>query len=169
MFIAVVHNTPFWVWGLLAGLVALGLSQTRTREVSLTRLTVLPLALLGLSFAGVVGAFGRMPLALAAWGTGVAVALTLGRRLVATRRAAASQHRGFVVVPGSVLPLVLILALFGVKYFAGASLGMHPALASDSGFAAGCSLAYGVFAGLFAARALSLRQATARPAASVTA
>jgi hypothetical protein len=31
MFIAIVRHTPVWVWGLLAMLVAAGLSQTRDR------------------------------------------------------------------------------------------------------------------------------------------
>ena len=47
MFIAILQHTPVWVWGLLAVLVTLGLSQTRSRELSLTRVTVLPLVLLG--------------------------------------------------------------------------------------------------------------------------
>ena len=168
MLISIIHGTPSWVWGLLAASVALGLSQTRTREVSITRLTVLPFVLPGLSISGVVGTFGRLPLALAAWGAGVAAALTLGRTLPSARSESGAWRSGFVVVPGSMLPMVLMLALFGVKYFAGASLARQPALAADSSFAAGCSLAYGVFAGLFAARALSLRQVVARPAADVT-
>ena len=65
-------------------------------------------------------------------------------------------------VPGSWLPLVLIVGLFCIKYFAGASLALHPALASDSSFAGLCSLAYGSFSGLFLARALSLRSLAPR-------
>lgn len=45
----IVRNTPPWVWGLLAALLALGLSQLRSRNVSLTRITLLPLAMTGLS------------------------------------------------------------------------------------------------------------------------
>ena len=43
MFIAIVRHTPVWVWGLLAALVAVGLAQTRDRELSLKHVTILPL------------------------------------------------------------------------------------------------------------------------------
>src|SRR5439155_15157054 len=56
MLLQIVQHTPVWVWGLLAGLVALGVSQARDREVSLARITILPLVMLALSFSGVVSA-----------------------------------------------------------------------------------------------------------------
>ncbi len=157
MFIAILQHTPVWVWGLLAVLVMLGLSQTRSREMSLTRVTVLPLVLLGLSLAGVINAFGHLPIAPLAWLAGVGAALGLGRQAVAVRGASWSASRRSLHVPGSWLPLALILSLFAIKYGAGASLGMFPALATDNSFAGLCSLAYGTFSGLFLARALSLR------------
>ena len=163
MFIAIVQHTPVWVWGLLAALLALGLSQARTRDISLTRITVLPLILLTLSVSGVLSAFGHLPIAIAAWIGGVAVALGLGRRAVAVRGASWSAGTRQLRVPGSWLPLVLIVGLFMIKYMAGASLALHPSLATDSLFAGRCSLAYGTFSGLFLARALSLRSLAVRP------
>jgi len=168
-FIAIVQHTPVWVWGLLAVLVALGLSQTRPREMSLTRVTVLPLVLAGLSLSGVLSAFGHLPVALGAWAVGIAAALGLARRAVAVRGASWSPSRGLLHVPGSWLPLVLILSLFVLKYGAGVSLALAPALASDTSFAGLCSLAYGTFSGLFLARALSMRSLATRPAAMLAA
>lgn len=164
-FIAIVQHTPTWVWGLLATLVALGLLQTRPLEMSLTRVTVLPLVLTALSLSGVLSAFGHLPVALAAWATGVAAALALARKAVSVRGAAWSASRGLLHVPGSWLPLVLIVSLFALKYGAGVSLALAPALASDTSFAGLCSLAYGTFSGLFMARALSLRSLATRSAA----
>lgn len=161
-FLAIVQHTPAWVWGLLAALVALGLWQTRTRELSLTRITVLPLVFAALSLAGVLSKFGHMPVALAAWAAGIAAALGLARRFVNVRGAFWSANRGLLHVPGSWLPLVLIVSLFAVKYGAGVSLSLAPALASDATFAGLCSVAYGSFSGLFLARALSLRSLAAR-------
>ena len=143
-------------------MVTLGLSQTRSRELSLTRVTVLPLVLLGLSLAGVINAFGHLPIAPLAWLAGVGAALALGRQAVAVRGASWSASRGRLQVPGRWLPLALIVSLFAIKYGAGASLGMVPALATDNTFAGLCSLAYGTFSGLFLARALSLRSLAER-------
>ncbi|MEO8806255.1 MAG: DUF6622 family protein [Burkholderiaceae bacterium] len=163
-FIAIVQHTPVWVWGLLAVLVVLGLSQTRSREMGLTRVTVLPLVLTALSLGGVLSAFGHLPVAFAAWAAGIAAALGLARRAVAVRGASWSPSRGLLHVPGSWLPLVLIVSLFALKYGAGVSLALAPALASDTSFAGLCSLAYGTFSGLFLARALSLRSLATRSA-----
>ena len=163
-FIAIVQHTPAWVWGLLTALVALGLWQTRPLEMSLTRVTVLPLVLTTLSLGGVLSAFGHLPVAFVAWAAGVAVALGLARKAVSVRGASWSASRGLLHVPGSWLPLVLIVSLFAVKYGAGVSLSLAPALASDWTFAGLCSLAYGMFSGLFLARALSLRRLATRSA-----
>jgi hypothetical protein len=163
MILNIVLHTPLRVWFILAGLVALGLWQARTRELSLMRVTVLPAVLLALSLAGVVNAFGAMPLALAAWLAGVTAALLLPRALVTTRGAAWSASTGRLHVPGSWLPLALIAGSFAIKYVAGASLAIHPSLAGDPLFAGCCSLGFGSFSGLFLARSLALRNlATAR-------
>jgi hypothetical protein len=162
MFIAIIQHTPAWVWGLLTALIALGLWQTRDREMTLARVTILPLVLIALSLSGVLSAFGHMPLALGGWAAGAGAALVFGRQFVAVRAARWSAQAGLLHVPGSWLPLVLIVGLFCIKYVAGVSLSMHPALAADAAFAGLCSLAYGSFSGLFLARALSLRSLATR-------
>jgi len=169
MFIAIVQHTPVWVWGLLAVLVALGLSQTRDRQVSLVRVTVLPLVMIALSVSGVFSAFGHSPAALGGWAAGVGAALAFGRRLVAVRGAAWSQQTAMLHVPGSWVPLALIVALFALKYFVGVSLALHHELAADTGFAGAISLAYGGFSGLFLLRGLSLRRLAKRPAGAIAA
>ena len=118
--------------------------------------------LIALSLSGVLNAFGHVPIALGGWAAGVAAAQVFGRQFVAVRGARWSAASGLLHVPGSWLPLVLIIGLFCVKYYAGASLALHPALAGNSSFAGLCSLAYGSFSGLFLARALSLRSLATR-------
>ena len=61
----ILMHTPPWVWGLLAGLVALGLLQTRRRQVGLARAALLPAAMLAWSLWSVMAGFGS-PLAAAA-------------------------------------------------------------------------------------------------------
>lgn len=164
MFTGIVRHTPYWVWLLLITLLAAGLWQTRARQMSLMRVTILPLVLIVLSLTGALSAFGHMPIALVAWATGAGAALGLARDVVAVRGARWSARTGFLDVPGSWLPLTMIIGSFAVKYVAGASLGLHPALVNDPVFAGLCSLAYGSFSGMFLARALSLRQLAAHGA-----
>lgn len=162
MLLAILQNTPVWVWGLLAALVAVGVSQSRDRTLSLTRVTVLPLVLLALSLSGVLSAFGHQPVGIVAWLVGVGTALTLARRAVAVRDAVWLPSEGMLRVPGSWLPMVLIVGLFLIKYVAGVMLAMAPGLANDTAVAGAFSLAYGGFSGLFLARALSLRSLATR-------
>jgi hypothetical protein len=48
--------------------------------------------------------------------------------------------------------------LFALKYAAGASLALHPALAAHPWFGGAFALGYGLFSGAFLARGLNLRQ-----------
>jgi hypothetical protein len=164
MLFAIVQHTPVWVWGLLTVLLAAGLWQTRDRQMSLLRITVLPLVMVVLSLSGVLRGFGPSPVALSGWAVGAGIALALARQWLHVRGAVWSPGARALQVPGSWLPLALMLGLFAVKYFAGVNLAMNPALASDVTFAGLCSLAYGCVSGTFMARALALRSlATSSP------
>lgn len=157
----IVQNTPSWVWGLLAGLLWLGASQLFERTAGLRRVMLMPLAMTGLSVYGLVSAFGgsgRVGAAVLAWLAAAAMvtALALWFRPTApsgTRYTAPSRS---FRLPGSPIPLVLILGIFLTKYFVGVELAMQPALAQDGLLALQIAALYGVFNGLFAARALRL-------------
>jgi hypothetical protein len=154
MFISIVQHAPTWVWVLLAALIALGVSQSFPRLMTVRRATLVPAALVGLSLYGVISAFGAQPLALAAWAAGLAAATLAAGAAKAWRgvRWAADQQR--LQVPGSWLPMGLILALFTTKFGVGATLAMHPGFAADTSFAVEAGLVYGAFSGLFLARAV---------------
>lgn len=169
MFIAIVQHTPVWVWGLFIALLAAGLAQTRPRELGLARVTLLPLLLIGLSLAGVFSAFGHAPIAFGGWSVGASAAFACARHAVAVRGARWSSATRTLHVPGSWWPLALMVGLFAVKYGAGASLALNPALARDAVFAGLCSAAYGTVSGLFLARALSLRNLATAPGSLQTA
>lgn len=152
----ILTNTPTWVWALLAALIALGVSQSLPRRLTVRRATIVPVLLLVLSLSGVVTTFAAAGPALAAWAAGLAVALTVGRGLVAIDGARWDRGSASFDVPGSWLPLVLVLSLFVIKYGVGVTLAMVPSLVRDTLFEATVGAAYGLFSGLFLARAASL-------------
>ena len=159
--VQVIERTPLWVWGLLAALLVLGGSQWFDRGVSLRRALLMPAAMTGLSAYGVLSAFGQGPMApavLGAWlGAALvvaAVALWLQPQPAAATRYDA-QTRCFFV-PGSAAPLALILGIFLTKYLVGVELAMQPTLARDTEFALQIAVLYGLFSGVFAARAMRL-------------
>ena len=156
MLYQIVAHTPTWVWILLTALLGLGLSQVATRTVSLQRMTAMPLAMVGLSLYGTVSAFGAELQVLLVWlaGTGLMAALVMQRPLAPATRY--DDWTGRFTVPGSWVPLLLILGIFATKYTVGVSSAMHPALAQDDGFRLGFTALYGAFSGIFLARAARL-------------
>lgn len=160
MIIQILEHTPRWVLILLAVLLALGLSQTCTRELSRARVVVLPSVMMGLSLIGVLTTFQSSG-AVIAWTVGLGVCLSLMGERIAIRGASWLAETDRFRIPGSWLPLMLILGLFIVKYVSGVALAMQPALAASASVALPLSLFYGVCAGLFWGRArsvLALRQ-----------
>lgn len=153
----IVHQTPLWVWGLLAGLAALGLSATRRRTLHLGRLVLMPLVMGALALWGVQSAFsatGRLPELLALWAACYAALLMIGLRMAPPAGARYDAATRSFELPGSWLPLALILAVFLMKYGIGVQLAMAPTLARDAGFAFTVTALYGLLSGLFAARTL---------------
>jgi hypothetical protein len=151
----IILNTPRWVWLLLLALLWLGLSQTLTRTVSLKRLTLTPLAMTALSLSGVVGTFGAGA-ALLVWLLVAALSATLLALQALPDTTRYDPATRSFCLPGSWLPLALILGIFLTKYFVGVVTAMQPALIQDAAFALGFSALYGAFSGVFLARAARL-------------
>ena len=158
MLLQIIQGTPLRIWALFLGLIVLGAAQARTRTVGSLRAALQPGVFVALSLAGVIGAFGASGVAVAAWATGVFASITFGPYLLPRLRATWQATNDSLQIAGSWLPLALILSLFFVKYTAGVSLALHPQLVSEADFIIGCSLAYGLFSGLFAARGLQIWQ-----------
>lgn len=159
MLSAILKGTPAWVWGLLAVLLVLGINQLLARSVSLRRVTLLPLAMTGLSVYGMASAFGAspvLPAVLLIWLLcgAVVIALRWAQPAPAGARYDAAHKRFHV--PGSALPLLLILGIFVTKYTVGVVLAMQPHLAQQLDFSVAVAALYGVFSGVFIVRASRL-------------
>jgi hypothetical protein len=169
LLLTIAQATPVHVWVLLAGLVALGLSQTRARTIGAARAAVLPAALAALSLAGVAASFGAGGPALTAWLVGIVAALIATPRLLPAPQVRWSAALETVHVAGSWLPLALIVGLFATRYAVGASLAMHPELALHTAFAVPVGVACGLFSGVFASRGLQMWRARGSAARADTA
>ena len=155
----ILRHTPAWIWLLLAGLIALGISQWRNRQASLARVTALPIAMLALSLLGLVTAFARsgtLPAALGSWLASFALVWLLLGRLRAASGARFSPGTRRFDLPGSPWPLLLILGIFALKYTVGIELAMQPQAAAHLPFALGVAALYGALSGVFIARTAAL-------------
>lgn len=157
MLMQILLHTPRWVFGLFAVLLALGLSQVATRRAGLARVSILPLAMLGLSFFGVWSGFAAsQPWAMLAWLAALgASAWQVSRRPLPAGTSYDASTRTFAL-PGSFVPLAMMMAIFLTKYAVGIAMAMQPGLAQHASFAWGASALYGAFSGVFLGRALRL-------------
>jgi NADH:ubiquinone oxidoreductase subunit 6 (subunit J) len=155
--VPILRGTPLWVWGLLASLLTLGLSQLRDRTASLARVSLLPLVMTTLSVSGTFSALGRSPhlaMAILVW----LVAAALAFALLSRGRPAGHYDaaRRLYVLPGSVIPLLLIVGIFLVKYVVGVDLAMEPQLVQNTPYVLCVAALYGAFTGFFVGRASRL-------------
>ena len=152
----ILTQTPKWVWTLLAALLWLGLSQTVSRTASLNRVTIMPLAMIGLSIFGVLTVFGSNLTILMVWLVIGAAMLALILRKKSFTAISYDAEKKLFSLPGSWVPLGLILGIFVTKYVVGVMTAMQPALAQDLNFALPVAAFYGAFSGVFLARAVRL-------------
>ena len=174
MVATIVRHTPYWVWAMLVGLLALGGSQLATRRASILRACLMPVAMTLFAVYGLVVAFsgsGQQWGAAGAWLATTIGSLVLTLWLYPAPRAGTRfdpSSRTFIL-PGSVLPLLMIVAIFLIKYVVGVELALAPAQARDVQFALSVASLYGALNGIFLARLvrlLRLSRGTPRPGSS---
>ncbi len=156
MLIEIVRHTPLWVWGLLAALLALGAVQMRERRVSRARLFVLPAVLLVLGLFSTATSFVHTALALAGWALAWLLGTGLGLRLPRPAGAAWDADRRTLRLPGSALPLLLIVIVFTLRYVGSVALVMHPPWRGSAAVALSMAAAYGALGGVLLGRMLAL-------------
>ena len=168
----IVRHTPLWVAGVLATLLMLGLSATRDRRVHLGRLLAMPAIMGALALWGVQSAFGptgQLATLLGLWALCCAAVPALGSRLAPPAGARYDAATRQFFLPGSWVPLGLILAVFLMKYGIGVQLAMEPGLVHHRAFAFAVTAVYGALSGLFAARTLRMLRLTRTAGAAVAA
>ena len=162
MLIQILTRTPFWVFALFFGLLALGLVQVRTRQLRWPRLAMLPAAMLALSVFGVWSAHRADGTALATWGGTLLAMVAIGAVLPPPKGAAFDRDTGHFTAPGSGWPLVAIMAIFLTRY----AINVAAAIGEvGSGVALVACGIYGLCSGWLLARALRIARTAWTPVA----
>ena len=160
----IIAHTPRWVFGLFIALVYLGLQQSKVRTVTITRLTLLPLAMLGLSFSGVWNTFNGASLGITFWLAAMVATALLAQWIAFDKGVRYLPETRSFILPGSWLPLALMMAIFFTKYAVGIVLSQRAELAAMPAFVIVVSLAYGFFSGAFFGRTLKIMVSHGRQA-----
>jgi len=156
LILLILSHTPLWVWAILGYVLYIGISQLQPRALPRKRLILLPSVWLVFGAWGVERSFGLGAAPLAAWVIGLGLSFGLMRysRWPAGARYDAAQGR--YLVPGSALPLTLMLLIFISKYVLGVGLAMRPELAAMLPVALGFSLVFGAIGGTLAGRSANI-------------
>jgi hypothetical protein len=149
-------SLPIWIYVLFFGLIYLGYAQTRTRKVSRFRITVLPTIMVALSFYTVVHVPNSTGLAVATWITGIGAAFWLNSVIPHGKGVILHPDSSHYVVPGSSIPLFLMMSVFVAKFTLGYLSGSHIVNAEGTGFILASSALAGLISGTFVARAVQI-------------
>ncbi len=153
MIVEIVRHTPVWVFAVFVALVGLGARQLRPGGLSLTRLALTPIVMGSLSLYGVLSTFGSQSAAVFGWAAMVVAGLCAGLTMPPRTGVQYSADTRSFTVPGSAVPLVLMMAIFLTKYATAVLFAFHPELRATTVVALGVGVASGVMSAVFIARA----------------
>lgn len=148
----IISRTPIWVWAILAALIFMGGKALRPRTVKRYTVLIAPIAFLMLGLTSSRGTIG-----FASWGISLlAVASFTFFVWKPTAGARYVPEGDQLHMPGSVVPMVLMLAIFLLNYIINVTLAMNPALRNELLWQVGPGIVLGALSGLFAGRALTM-------------
>lgn len=148
----ILQNTPLWVYLLFITLLVFGLKQTKTRTAPKTLLLILPIAMIIYSLVDMIINIGFYGQRLALWSTGTIAAWLFAVAFLTPKGLKYDLATRKLVVPGSWIPLLLIVSIFSVKYVQGAINALSPEITKTDLFTWAFSFLNGIFFGIFAAR-----------------
>lgn len=154
MIAEIIKHTPIWVFILLIGLIYLGYTQTKDRDIKLERILILPIAMVLLSIFGIVSAFGTDITAFVLWFLGTLLSLIIGLKLSFPRNIKYDELKRVFHISGSWIPMFLILIIFFTKYVVGVVVARELPIMNDIKFIITISSLYGLLSGLFLSRAI---------------
>lgn len=149
-----ISHTPTWVFVVFFILLVLGLKQTKERVVKVKTVFILPIAMILFSFFGVYSVFGLALLSLSLWIVGLVITLVIGLKLAYPKRVSFSSQSNQLTIPGSWVPLFIMMAIFFTKYVVGFAIARSLPVVNEFVFIVLISLLYGAFSGIFLSRSL---------------
>lgn len=144
-----VTHTPIWVWVLFGFLIWRGIDASRPGTTKLRRLAIIPGLLTVWGLHSLVTQFPLGPASISTYLLTLVAGAAAGWTMVGGTPVRADKHKGLIRLPGSWSVLVLILAIFAVKYTFGYLYATDPALAQHPGFYLSDIGASGLITGAF--------------------
>ncbi|MEH6414656.1 DUF6622 family protein [Pseudomonas sp. CGJS7] len=125
---ALLTHTPIWVYALLALLIWLGAQRLRPRTTSIARVWAVPAIFIAWGLAGLFTHDGGAAAVLGHWFAGALIGVGLGAWSLSPASLSFDHRNGLVRQPGSVLPMLRMLAIFLGHYVFQAIAAASPQL-----------------------------------------
>jgi len=119
MFYEIITGTPWWVYLLLIVLIYRGVRSLSPRRMKLMKLFIMPIIFVFL-FSSKMGADPATYLMF------LAIGCCLGWFLYRKMQIKADKIKKIILIPGSIIPLILIIFGFCQGYFMGYETAVHP-------------------------------------------
>jgi hypothetical protein len=144
-----ITSTPLWVWILFGFLVWRGIDASHPGTTKLWRLAIIPGLLTVWGLHSLVTQFPLGPASILTYLLSMVSGVAGGWIMVGKTSIRADKQKGLIRLPGSWTVLVLVLAIFAVKYAFGYLYATDPALAQHPGFYLSDIGASGLITGAF--------------------
>jgi hypothetical protein len=123
-----IRHTPWWAFGCLAIIVALGIQALKTRTIPLWRIIVVPAVFIVWGVVSLALRWMASPVLVAGWVIAGAAGFAVARLTTRLEGVRVDPSRVRVHVPGSAEPLVRNLVIFSAKYCLTAAMIIAPTL-----------------------------------------
>ena len=150
-----ITHTPIWVFPLILLVLWLGVRNLRTRERALPSLYILPAILLIAALDNLLSNHAGLALVIPAFIFSLMIGIAIGWNL-APRDARPLPTSGRIRVPGSVVPLLIVIAAVILRYAMGYTYGRWPELRADPALALEFGATGALLAGIVWGRILHL-------------
>jgi hypothetical protein len=145
----ILAHTPTWVWLLMAFLIYRGVKALRPSEISAQRALILPIVFLVWGVAGLIFDPGEPAVRIASFVVAILIGFLLGRSAAFLGPPPTlTPGTASLAMPGSPLPLIIILATFAAKYALAVSVGYDRSLQDSISFEALLGAVGGLSAGV---------------------
>ncbi|CAD6528513.1 DUF6622 family protein [Paraburkholderia sabiae] len=152
---AIIQGTPIWVWVLLVYLLSRGFKAMNSGTAPLSKLAIVPLIFTAWGILHLI----TDPLAgwssVIVWVVGALIGIAGGVFIASRTRFIVDPAANTVMLPGSMVPLVLIVITFAAKFWLGVELATATSLAALGGYVLLSAAVSGVVAGVFGGRFLT--------------
>jgi hypothetical protein len=155
--IEALKGTPWWVYVLFFYLLSIGLKTLKPRVISLKKMFIIPTVFTVWTLYTMFSKFSHLS-SIAIWGISLIVAILIGWSLSRKINIQTDKKKGLIRLPGTAITLILILLIFGTKYFFGYLYATDPLAQDTPVIFISDFITSGIITGLFLGKALSLWQ-----------